>query len=53
MKYVFMLASDKNINFETIKNIFVNNGYTELDADNFYNSKLVDVVDSPIYNLIF
>lgn len=53
MKYVFMLAKDKNINFETIKNIFVINGYTELDADNFYNSKLSDVIDSPCYNLIF
>ena len=53
MKYVYMLSDAKNISFETIKNCFVSNGYTIEDADNFYNSKVSDVIESSTFNLIF
>ena len=46
MQYVWEVAEDIGVTFEQVKKEFLEYGYTEENADDFWNSKWVDVSDT-------
>jgi len=46
MNFVWEVADDIGVTFEQVKKEFLEYGYTEENADDFWNSKWVDVTDT-------